>query len=231
MQTRKAIKRAISSNSTPIVPKAAPKVAKAKKIKKELKIENVKPQAPPETSSTLVKPKLQVVKTEHLPSQEAPDNWETLYRNIQEMRSKADAPVDTMGCTELYSGQATPVEKRFQILISLLMSSQTKDEINAGAMKRLNEHFKSFNAEKAANADTALLSSLITPVGFHKARAAHLDVIFFFQPTAVRKRANFQMCTLEKTKSKNIVKVGEICREQYSSDIPDTIGNQQAITH
>ncbi|CBY08920.1 unnamed protein product [Oikopleura dioica] len=193
MQTRKAIKRAISSNSTPIVPKAAPKVAKAKKIKKELKIEIVKPQAPPETSSTLVKPKLQVVKTEHLPSQEAPDNWETLYRNIQEMRSKADAPVDTMGCTELYSGQATPVEKRFQILISLLMSSQTKDEINAGAMKRLNEHFKSFNAEKAANADTALLSSLITPVGFHK------------------------------TKSKNIVKVGEICRDQYSSDIPDTI--------
>jgi len=190
MRTRSAqgLKRAIS---TPIVPKVTQKVKKekAKKIKKEVKIENAEAQAAPETSSVLVKPKLQVVKTEYSP----PDNWETLYRNIQEMRSKADAPVDTMGCTELYSGVATPVEKRFQILISLLMSSQTKDEVNAGAMKRLNEHFKSFNAEKAAKADTALLSSLITPVGFHK------------------------------TKSKNIVKVGEICRDQYSSDIPDTI--------
>ena len=194
MRTRsaQAVKRAISSNSTPIVPKVATKAKKAKKIKKEVKIENVEPQAAPETSSTLVKPKLQVTKTEYTP----PDNWETLYRNIQEMRSKADAPVDTMGCTELYSGEATPVEKRFQVLISLLMSSQTKDEVNAGAMKRLNEHFKSFNAEKAAKADPALLSSLITPVGFHKTRDAHLDIIIDFSDTLPSRLARKPECAI-----------------------------------
>merc|ERR1711953_79588 len=194
MRTRaaQAVKRAaVNIPTAPLVPKAAPKTKKAKKIKNEVKEENDEHQPSSSASSTLVKPKNHAVKKEVSP----PDNWEVLYRNIQEMRSKADAPVDTMGCTELYSGEATPKEKRFQILISLLMSSQTKDEVNAGAMKRLNEHFESLNAEKAAKADTTVLSSLITPVGFHK------------------------------TKSKNIVKVGEICRDQYSGDIPDTIEN------
>ena len=51
------------------------------------------------------------------------------------------------------SDRSTEEEKRFQILISLLMSSQTKDEVNAAAMMRLNEKFEVLSASKAAQAN------------------------------------------------------------------------------
>jgi endonuclease III len=42
------------------------------------------------------------------------------------MRSKKDAPVDSMGCEECASGEDEK-SRRFQILVSLMISSQTKD--------------------------------------------------------------------------------------------------------
>lgn len=37
-----------------------------------------------------------------------PRNWETVLKNIQKMRSNADAPVDTMGCDQTKDEKYTP---------------------------------------------------------------------------------------------------------------------------
>ncbi|KAJ6166570.1 hypothetical protein N7470_002017 [Penicillium chermesinum] len=47
------------------------------------------------------------------------------------------APVDTMGCAELYWRASSPQDRRFQTLIALMLSSQTKDTVTAVAMQRL----------------------------------------------------------------------------------------------
>jgi endonuclease III len=55
-----------------------------------------------------------------------PVNWQEIYKNIQKMRETKNAPVDSMGCEECASG-TDEKSRRFQILVSLMISSQTKD--------------------------------------------------------------------------------------------------------
>jgi endonuclease III len=82
-----------------------------------------------------------------------PKNWEEMLNRVREMRKLTVAPVDTMGCERLaldtvsakvsyWSRLAgvrltTTKDKRFQTLISLMLSSQTKDTVNAIAMNNL----------------------------------------------------------------------------------------------
>ena len=69
-----------------------------------------------------------------------PPNWEMVYNNILEMRKDLSAPVDTMGCEKAHDPNESPHVQRFQCLVSLMLSSQTKDEVNFAAMTRLKEH-------------------------------------------------------------------------------------------
>lgn len=66
--------------------------------------------------------------------------FEIQYKLLQQMREKKDAPVDTMGCNTMPTPNATEADRRYRILLSLMLSAQTKDEINARAMKKLCEH-------------------------------------------------------------------------------------------
>lgn len=181
--------RAIKAEQTTEIPKQRKIDESSAKIKTEVKSEpgeNAKAKSPGkgEKSFKPVSP---------------PENWFDMLENIRKMREKRDAPVDTMGCQKCYEDRSTEEEKRFQILISLLMSSQTKDEVNAAAMMRLNEKFEVLSASKAAQANEKELADLIHPVGF------------------------------KNTKAKNIIKVGKICDEQYGGDIPDTIEKLVAL--
>jgi|GEM_PF-1593931 len=58
------------------------------------------------------------------------------YKIIQEHRVKRDAPVDTMGTGALVYPEE-PNTKRFAMLISTMLSSQTQDHQTASAMKNL----------------------------------------------------------------------------------------------
>lgn len=117
-----------------------------------------------------------------------PSDWRTQLSFIREMRSKRDAPVDQMGAEKCYDTEAPPeVSKnyhlilfhiiscchtdsvssqvrRYQVLISLMLSSQTKDHVTAGAMQRLRERDLSVNT--VLNMDDDTLGKLIYPVGF-----------------------------------------------------------------
>ncbi|VDP00745.1 unnamed protein product [Soboliphyme baturini] len=101
-----------------------------------------------------------------------PPLWRTQLKNIRQMRSKRDAPVDSVGCSELADRSDGDRTYRFQILISLMLSSQTKDAVTAAAMSNLKK--QGCTAEKIAAMSEADLAALIYPVGFAKQKAKYI---------------------------------------------------------
>jgi endonuclease-3 len=75
-----------------------------------------------------------------------PSNWEEMYALTRQMRNENLAPVDTMGCESLAERTRTPRDQRFQTLIALMLSSQTKDTVNAVAMKGMQDNMPGVNA-------------------------------------------------------------------------------------
>lgn len=88
-----------------------------------------------------------------------------------------------------------PQDKRFQTLIALMLSSQTKDTTNAIAMHRLQTELPSpgLTLENILDVEPAKLNDMIFVVGFHN------------------------------NKTKYIKAAALILRDQYGGDIPDTI--------
>lgn len=70
---------------------------------------------------------------------EPPANWEEIYALTREMRNENIAPVDTMGCESLADRKRSPRDQRFQTLVALMLSSQTKDTVTAVAMRGMQE--------------------------------------------------------------------------------------------
>ena len=88
------------------------------------------------------------------------------------MRARRDAPVDTMGCEQCADPSAPPPVQRFQILLSLMLSSQTKDEVTWAAMQRLVKH--GCTPEAIAATPLPTLETLLCPVGFYRNKAKYL---------------------------------------------------------
>lgn len=59
-----------------------------------------------------------------------PKDWKEVLEKLRIMRKSMSAPVDTMGCHMCSDEKASPKDKRFHILIALMLSSQTKDAVN-----------------------------------------------------------------------------------------------------
>ncbi|XP_048761051.2 endonuclease III-like protein 1 isoform X1 [Ostrea edulis] len=95
-----------------------------------------------------------------------PSLWRDQLKNIYEMRKSRDAPVDTMGCDVISDTLASPEVYRYQVLVSLMLSSQTKDQITSAAMKKLREH--GCNIDNILQTSDQVLGELIYPVGFWK---------------------------------------------------------------
>ncbi|XP_055384788.1 endonuclease III-like protein 1 [Condylostylus longicornis] len=143
----------------------------------------------------VVKEEKKEIKTKELAQDEKwnPLNWEIILDNIRKMRSESPAPVDTMGCNKCYDENATEKEKRFNILLSLILSPRTKDEVTYGAMTRLKENIIPLTPENLIKKEKETLEELIKPVGFYK------------------------------NKTKYIVKTCEILINKYNSDIPGSL--------
>lgn len=64
------------------------------------------------------------------------------------------------------------------MLVSLLLSSQTRDPITAGAIKRLQSGLKGgLCAASVRSSEESLLAELIKPVGFYRMKAGYLKRI------------------------------------------------------
>ncbi|XVF37839.1 hypothetical protein REPUB_Repub20aG0045600 [Reevesia pubescens] len=105
----------------------------------------------------------------------APTNWEKVLEGIRKMRSSEDAPVDTMGC-EKAGSVLPPKERRFAVLISSLLSSQTKDHVTHGAIQCLSQNCL-LTPNAIDKADEATIKDLIYPVGFYTRKAMNMKKI------------------------------------------------------
>ncbi|MQM13447.1 hypothetical protein Taro_046372 [Colocasia esculenta] len=104
-----------------------------------------------------------------------PANWEQILEGIRRMRSSEDAPVDSMGC-EKAGSYLPPKERRFAVLASSLLSSQTKDEVTHGAIQRLSQKGLLL-PDAIVSTDEATISSIIYPVGFYSRKARYLKKV------------------------------------------------------
>jgi endonuclease III len=150
---------------------------------------------------------------------EPTSEWETVYAIVKDMREKnPTAPVDTMGCAELYWRASSPRDQRFQTLIALMLSSQTKDTVTAEAMQRLHtllgEHtLRSTDLGGQTGQDAGAPA---TPVD----STLNLQNILIVSP----QRLNELIRTVgfHNNKTKYIKEAAIILRDQYNSDIPST---------
>ncbi|KAF5398134.1 Base excision DNA repair protein HhH-GPD family [Paragonimus heterotremus] len=122
------------------------------------------------TRSIKTKP-TEVPDIENLPGWQ-PKFWQKHLENIVEMRKSRDAPVDTMGCERLADRQDYPENFRLQVLISLMLSSQTKDHVTAAAMHRLQS--EGCTLDRIVLMEHEKLEQLIYPVGFFKQKAKYI---------------------------------------------------------
>lgn len=131
------------------------------------------------------KKKKQKTQATDLPASDIPKSFYPIYNQIKHMRSLIVTPVDTMGCATIPITLSddvplTPKNYRFQLLVSLMLSSQTKDEVNYKAMRNMKEYFLSqgFNEGITIEAmqwvDEKKLDELIYSVGFHTRKASFI---------------------------------------------------------
>eukprot|EP01063_Lacrimia_lanifica_P024974 TRINITY_DN32776_c0_g1_i1.p1 TRINITY_DN32776_c0_g1~~TRINITY_DN32776_c0_g1_i1.p1 ORF type:complete len:356 (+),score=151.95 TRINITY_DN32776_c0_g1_i1:66-1133(+) len=99
-----------------------------------------------------------------------PEGWLPLFKKIEQLRKQnPTAPVDTIGCTMLGEKGGDVEVYRYQTLIALMLSSQTKDEQTAAAMERLKKH--GLTLEKIAKTTEKKVGELIYGVGFYNNKA------------------------------------------------------------
>ena len=130
-----------------------------------------------------------------------PKNFAPVISTLRAFRETFQAPVDTIGCDKLHAKQASEKQRRFQILVSLMLSSQTKDTVNAVAMANLHQAANEMHGQEEVGitVDTLLqmtdsqLNECIQKVGFHHRKTQYLK------------------------------QAAEILRAQYESDIPETV--------
>jgi len=145
-------------------------------IKAESSVESILPSASPtkaKRNTSPRKPKLvpQTLETPH----PAPARWRETYDTIKDMRSRITAPVDTMGAGAAQLGETVPKNQRFATLISLMLSSQTKDEVTSAAVKRLREAVGgSPSVEAILRADEKTISDAICKVGFWRRKTDYI---------------------------------------------------------
>ncbi|XP_017879405.1 endonuclease III-like protein 1 [Ceratina calcarata] len=135
-------------------------------------INEVNTESKPETCETINNKIKNPIETVVNPNKWMPQNWEVMLENIRKMRSNETAPVDSMGCHKCSDPNADPRISRYQSLIALMLSSQTKDQVTHAAMQRLNTY--GCTPEIIMNTPDDVLEQLIYPVGFRKKKVQYI---------------------------------------------------------
>ena len=145
------------------------------------------------TTSTTTTTSKNKNKTDKHTIQPPNEDWQAIYQLVEELRSDRTAPVDTNGSEALPQKDLGEKTYRFQVLIALMLSSQTKDNVVGETMRQLQQHGDGLTLDHIRNHTTyEQLNQVIFRVGFHN------------------------------TKAKNILLVADILHQRYGGDIPPT---------
>ncbi|EKM83215.1 hypothetical protein AGABI1DRAFT_69456 [Agaricus bisporus var. burnettii JB137-S8] len=105
----------------------------------------------------------------------APEKWREVYDTIKDMRSRMTAPVDKMGCDQAQHKESDPKNRRFATLVSLMLSSQTKDEVTDAAVTKLRAAVGgTLSVEAVIAADESVMSEAINKVGFWRRKTGYI---------------------------------------------------------
>ena len=104
-------------------------------------------------------------------------DWKAHVNCIRKMRALTPAPVDSIGCDQLSSPDLAPHIRWFQILVKLMLSSQTKDEVTHSAFERLTGSALGLTIDSVRKMNESQIFELITPVGFANVIAIFLSVL------------------------------------------------------
>ncbi|QRV86771.1 HhH-GPD superfamily base excision DNA repair protein [Ceratobasidium sp. AG-Ba] len=168
------------SASRPRRPASVKTPLKKLKIEDEAETEEVKPKTKTQKTSPTKKLNASPRKKKGIVMEldkphPAPPNWEKQYKLIEEMRENIQAPVDTMGCCKSMSGIGELKDQRFGTLVSLMLSSQTKDEVTWAAVENLRQVLPGgLTVDSVLAADPSVISGAINKVGFWKRKTEYL---------------------------------------------------------
>lgn len=201
-------------DASPTVPKApsrTPRKAREMVVKDES-------DGTPKTSKARRLPARKTRDAEGVVVVEPPSNWETMYNTVKKMRDdNPTAPVDTMGCAELYWRASSPRDRRFQTLIALMLSSQTKDTVTAVAMQRLHTEL---GDEQSTPGDVKIKTEAESSAQDAKDSTLNLANILAVSPTKLNEIIH--TVGFHNNKTKYIKSTALILRDAYAGDIPST---------
>ncbi len=144
-----------------------------------------------------------------------PSNWSTIYDMIRTQRqSNPTAPVDTMGCEDLYWRTSSPREQRYHTLTALMLSSQTKDTVTAAAMQRL--HTELVPQPPPSTPQTSQTPSTLTIANILSTTPEHLNKLI-------------HQVGFHNTKTKHIQLTAALLQQNHQSDIPRTLPGLLAL--
>jgi len=108
-------------------------------------------------------------------SADPPKNWEKLYSIVEELRADRTAPLDSDGGEALPERNFGEKVYRFQVLVALMLSSQTKDAVVGDAMRALQKH--GLTVENIHATEPSVLNGFINKVGFHNNKTKYLKKV------------------------------------------------------
>lgn len=201
------------------------------RIKKRVTVKEETPDKKPNATKERRKPARKIKLENGSVEMQPPSNWETIYETVKKMRAEnPTAPVDTMGCAELHWRSSSPRDQRFQTLVALMLSSQTKDTVTAVAMQRLHTEL--------GESEPVLLSPKIIKEGDQPKIKKELDEDKSFLDVKNKdstltlenilavspERLNELIRTVgfHNNKTKYIKQAAILLRDNYDSDIPST---------
>ena len=132
---------------------------------------------PPSASKTTTTPKKKKAASKKSKAIEPgslkpPQGWEEIYQLVEELRADRSAPVDSDGSEALPQTDLGPKVRRFQVLIALMLSSQTKDAVVGETMRALQQH--GLTVENISQTSPEQLNQLIGKVGFHNNKTKYI---------------------------------------------------------
>ncbi|EOQ99115.1 hypothetical protein E3P77_03053 [Wallemia ichthyophaga] len=126
-------------------------------------------------SSTSAGSKTKKIQRELDVPHDTPQNWERVYNLIKDMRSLHVAPVDTLGCEREPTEELDARTKRYQVLVSLMLSSQTKDPVTSEAVDNLRHVLEGgLTLESVLAATDKQIQDAIGKVGFWRRKTEYL---------------------------------------------------------
>jgi endonuclease III len=99
-------------------------------------------------------------------------NYYKTLKLIAKFRESKDAPVDLLGPHAISQIKYGDKVYRYQVLIALMLSSQTKDEVTSKAIQYLQKY--GLKPKKIDKLSTYELNELIKSVGFHNKKAIYI---------------------------------------------------------